>query len=295
MKSLLTTGLLSLIAACQPLPMPFQPEISEKLQNKLTQPSKGLGLLVIPIRGINKKIAVRLAQLTAEELLKRKIIAYSGIKSVHSKIVFGRAIPKINASSTRYIHLTWYLAENIADGKPKKLTEMVLPSKELNNRSTRIRDIARFVSKQIARVEFRTNFTGKSTKNYQASVYVWPIIGEERFMGKHLQNQMRERLRNDYFQVPEKLVSGALVLLGTIAINDISTEIKQVLIDWSIMDQEGKELGKLHQSNKVTVSILQKKWPQLARNIAKEASTGLRTILNTVIAKTNSTAKENLE
>ena len=98
MKSLLTTGLLSLIAACQPLPMPFQPEISEKLQNKLTQPSKGLGLLVIPIRGINKKIAVRLAQLTAEELLKRKIIAYSGIKSVNSKMIYGRAISKTNAS-----------------------------------------------------------------------------------------------------------------------------------------------------------------------------------------------------
>ena len=296
MKSFFKVVLLLLVAACQPLPMPFQPEKLEKYKNQLTQPSKRLGLLVAPIQGINKKISIRLAQLTAEELLKREIFAYSGIKSVNSKMIYGRAISKTNASPPGYIHVAWYLAENITDNAPKQIAEMVLQKKNLKNNPKRLRDIARFVSQKIAKIQFRNNFTGKSANNYQTSIYVWPIMGEKGFMGKHLQNQMRKCLRKDYFQVPEELVPGALVLLGTVSINDISSEIKKLLIDWSIMDQEGKELGKLHQSNKVTVSILQKKWPKVANNIAKEASIGLRTILNTITVKTNSTTtRKNLE
>ena len=275
------TGLALILTACQPLPQPFQPAQAKKESNPLLRLPDRAGVLVRPVAGLSPKTAQRLSQAVAASLVKRNIPAFTETGNRESLILGGRLVD--DGGEAR---IDWRLFRMGRDANQARLIVTGAPSAhEAPDSPGSFAPIADRTAAAVAgRIQSPAiaDRTATAKKRY---LHVSAISGPPEEAAAVLRTEIEAALRRNALRVSARLREDALVVAGSVSLANSEAGKKRVSVDWSVLRADGRELGKLSQSNQVAPEELDRDWPAIARGIAVSAAKGLRRLLDKIPEK----------
>ena len=99
------------LAACQPLPQPFQPAATNKSANPLLNLPDRAGVVVLPIQGMPQDSGAALAREMASALIDRNLPAFTERGNLSSLELSGQAIATPRGGTRSEIRVIWRLSE----------------------------------------------------------------------------------------------------------------------------------------------------------------------------------------
>lgn len=280
LRSLLL-GLLTLLAACQPLPQPFQPGDTVKSANPLIQPQDGYGVLVEPVRGMPDASSDALAREMAAALVLRELPAFTGLASPGSYHLSGRAVAFEHGETEALMRLTWELRDpdDVLVGKTT-VTATAPRAAWDEGRPVLMRDLVARSAGDIAALLQPPAPVDRTTTVAKRSLFVWPIDGAPRPAGELLEEELESALQARSFRVASGMKDESVVIAGTVTMTPADGGKRALAIEWTVLRPDGGELGRLKQANTVTPESLEKDWPTIARAIAAATASGVKDLLD---------------
>ncbi len=263
---------LAFVAACQPLPQPFQPDNKgmTAATDPLLQPGPSFSLLITPVRGLagnGQKMADDLAQ----ALQDREIPASSHSASKASYVLNGEA-------------------RDLGPGRSQIIWTVVDP------RGITFRVLSQPVGAPAASLaEAKVSLTSLAVA---AAILIEPALQEDASLQR---GPPKVRIANvagapgdgnqtlpaalgavlDHRKVAQidPNASDAYVVAGRVKMTEGPRNGQTIEIQWTVTDAAGKEIGTVGQKNVVPKGSLDGKWGDIAFAAAEGAADGLSRIL----------------
>jgi len=116
------------------------------------------------------------------------------------------------------------------------------------------------------------------------AVALRPIEGAPGDGAESLGRAMRQFLGRAAISVVEETQNPAAIILGRVAVSDVSTQQQEVRIDWTVLAPDGKRLGTIGQANKIPAGRLNGPWGGIANAVAENAVQGLSDLFDRLSA-----------
>lgn len=236
-----------------------------------------------PVAGMPGESGTALAREMAEALIKRNLPAFTENGNRSSLILSGQAIPRSRGTARSEIRLIW----RISDHQGVQTGEHVLDiaarkSAWAKGSPALLRDMAVKSAGKIAALIQGPAEIDRTADRTKRTLYVWRIDGAPETAGALLRTELETSLRRQAMRVSSRLREDSIVIVGTVTLKPGTKGRRALSLEWAVMTQDGKELGKLRQENEVTPRSLENEWPAIARNIATGAADGIRSVLDKV-------------
>jgi hypothetical protein len=111
------------------------------------------------------------------------------------------------------------------------------------------------------------------------SLVVWAVDGAPGDGAVTLKAALERALRRAGFRVLPELREDSLVVSGAVRIRPAGTGREHITIGWSVLDQDGAELGQVNQENVIAAGLLDGPWGEVARQIAAGALEGITEVV----------------
>ncbi len=265
------------VAACQPVPRPFQPTQKTVTIDQLVDLGPRSGVVVLATRGAEAEFAGRLAGLVAAALRDHDVPA-SAIASPRQRFVLASSLQGIaDQGNTLDVSLVWTLVD------PEGGTFTTWQQTErVNAASWREADAATlaFVAERTA-VRFVALIAvdpGGAPTGPPQSVAIWPVDGAPGDGRISLTQALAAALRLRGIAVADLGETESFIILGGIETTTAQGG-EQVDIRWSLLRPDGREVGTVSQSNIVPAGTLDGPWGEVAYAIADGAAEGLLALL----------------
>ena len=270
----LVAGLLS-IAACQPLPQPFQP--ADKDANPLLWPGARTGIVVKEIAGAPASRA--LAGEMARALREADVVASATSGNRQSFLLFASATAAPLDAIRDEIQIAWRL--NDSRGRPvgefKQTAQALNPAWKLGA-APLLRALAKQAAPKIARL-----LAGRDARLIPAAtgprVVIGPVDDAPGDGRDSLVRAMAFHLRKAGVGLSEEITDDSLVLLGSVRLSTAPSGTQRVAITWTAIDAEGAEVGTITQNARVPAGALDGPWGELAHAAAKAAASGVAELI----------------
>lgn len=272
-KFYLVPILFVLVAGCQPLPQPFADP--EKADNPIVVPTSDVGgITILPIAGVTDEKERALSAAMTDALLAEGIIAGPDSSNLRSKFLQG-AVTRTAAEGRRARYtILWDLFDG--SGKLLKSREMsaVLPANYwLPDERRSLRGLMKNAAADIARIARGDD--EESADKSGIALRVAQVTGGSDNAAVPLRHAMEAALRKRHFRITDASSPAGLVVAGAIELGPEDAEPRPIRITWSVLDRDGKELGKLTQQNTIERRELENRWDSVAAVIADNAAGGL--------------------
>lgn len=267
-------GLLS-IAACQPLPRPFQP--ADKDANPLLWPGARTGIVVKEIAGAPAPRA--LAGEMARALREADIVASATAGNRRSFLLFASATAAPLDAMRDEIRISWRL--NDSRGRPigtfRQTAQALKPAWKLGARPL-LRALAKQAAPEIARL-----LPGEDARLSPADsgpkIVILPVDDAPGDGRDSLTRAMAFHLRKAGVRLSEEITDDSLVLLGSVRLAPAPSGMQRVAITWTAISSEGKEVGTITQNARVPAGALDGPWGEWADAAAKAAASGVAELI----------------
>ncbi len=278
MFSRLLLALLALVtvAACQPLPRPFEDQ-SKEGNELLTLANRG-GVVVTPVEGAPNPSAF--AEAIADELRRLDVPATTRAGGTGNHRLAGRAqVVGASDGGRDEISLSWFLTR--ADGAlvTSSPANWRVPSEGWANGSP---DTMRAVAGLAAPELVDLIEGGRPTTQGGPALVVWAVDGAPGDGAVSLKAALERSLKRAGYRVLSDLAEDSLVVSGAIRIQPAGTGRQRVNILWAILGSDGAELAQIEQENVVTAGLLDGPWGEVARQIAAAAIDGITEVIDQV-------------
>jgi hypothetical protein len=277
------------LAACQPLPQPFQPAATNKSANPLLNLPDRAGVVVLPIQGMPQDSGAALAREMASALIDRNLPAFTERGNLSSPELLGQAIATPRGGTRSEIRVIWRLSEPNGIQRGEHALDIATRQTAWNQGSpTLLREIAEKSAGRIAAIIQGPADRDHTANRVKRTLHVWKIDGAPATAGALLRTELETALRRQALRVSSKMRDDSIVIVGTVTLaparsgNAGPTGQRDLRLDWVVMGADGRELGKLHQKNTVAAEALENDWPIIARGISVGAARGIGDILEKV-------------
>ncbi len=275
-RALLALLALLIVAACQPLPRPFENQAKEA-NELLTLANRG-GVVVMPVEGAPNPSAF--AEAIAEELRRLDVAATTRIGGSSNLRLSGRAQLVGAADGGRAeLSLSWNLVRAnsaVVGGSPS--TWRVPSDSWANGSPETMRAVAALAAPEL--VDLIEG--GRPVTQSGPALVVWAVDGAPGDGAVSLKAALERTLKRAGYRVLPDLAEDSLVVSGAIRVQPASSGRQRVNIVWAILGSDGAELAQIEQENVVNAGLLDGPWGEIARQIAAAALEGINEVIDQV-------------
>lgn len=271
------------VAACQPLPQPFQPDASKKTANPLLKLPDRSGVVVRPVDGMPEDSGAVLAREMAAALVSRNLPAFTGRGNRSSLVLTGQAIETPRGGNRSEIRVIWRISDRNGIQRGEHALDIAARKTAWTGGSpTLMRDIAQKSAGKIAEIVQGPAERDRTADGVKRTLHVWKIDGAPETAGALLRSELETALRRQALRVSSRMRDDSVIIVGTVTLSAGAKGNRQLGLDWTVMSPDGQDLGRLHQKNTVSPDALESDWPVIARGIALGAAEGIRDVLRKV-------------
>ena len=260
------------LAACGDLPRPFQP--AEKSTQAWAAPGDITwgSILVPPIAGLPPRQSAALANEVVEALQARDVPA-STRAGGRGSIVLAGQVAVVSGK------LRWTLVT--PDGETAlRFEESLLDAARLDESAPHLAAIAARAARRIA-AALEPPAADDGVARTASPVVLEGVRGAPGDGGIALARAMRHSLARIGIAVADDKDGEARLISGRVSVlrDDTASDDATVTIAWDVMRPDGKRLGTVTQSNRVSVERLTGAWGALARIVARAGAPGIAQLL----------------
>ncbi len=265
------------LAACQPRPQPFRPEVKDGTNKLLVRRDIG-GVVVRPVAGLAKPDADALSAAMVAALQKAEIPAETRSGNRLSLILDGAA----KARPGHAVDIDWRLIDSA--GRVHGTAHAVGPPSDAQGLASQAAPtLAAFVEGHPAGPAGPAA-AADGTKDGQTVLTVWPVVGAPGDGDPALSHAMHDALMAAEVPVSDQITDRGLVIAGSVHVTRAALGREEVEILWTVFDTSGAQVAKLAQNNTVPKGALDGKWGPLAREICDSAVPGVLQMLRSLPA-----------
>lgn len=259
--------------ACQPLPQPFAH--AEKAVNPAAAPTAEFGgITILSISGMSKGQSMALSQALADGLVARNILAGPGSSNPRSKFIQGSASIRVLDRRRTEVTVVWDLFAPTGNLLGTRTVSRTVSSTSWRDGNPQtIKRLGTGASAPLADLVRHT--IGEDRTGSAIALHVRAVDGVSSRDSLSFRRALSSALKRRKFAISEEPGGASLIIAGRLKLGPKNTTPRPVEITWSVLDQGGKELGKLTQRNTVTPHILKSGWTALAPVIADNAAGGV--------------------
>lgn len=264
------------IAACQPLPRPFEDQAKEA-NDLLTLANRG-GVVVMPVEGAPDPSAF--AEAVADELRRLDVAATTRTGGSSNLRLSGRAQVVGSADGGRdELSLSWSLTRTngaLVGGTPASWR---VPSEGWASAAPEtMRAVAALAAPEL--IDLIEG--GRPVAQRGPSLVVWAVDGAPGDGAVSLKAALERSLKRAGYRVLSDLAEDSLVVSGAIRIQPAGAGRQRVNILWAVLGSDGAELAQIEQENVVAAGLLDGPWGEVARQIAGAAIDGITEVIDQV-------------
>jgi hypothetical protein len=263
------------VAACQPLPRPFEDQRKE--ENELLTLANPAGVTVMPIEGAPDPAAF--AEAIADELRRLDVPATTRAGGSGTLRLTGKA-QAVRAEGPRdELSISWLLtrANGAVVGGPPASWRVPRESWASASPET-MRAVA-----GLAAPDLVTLIEGERPENRGGpALVVWAVDNAPGDGATSLKAALERSLRRAGYRVLADLTEESLVVSGAIRVQPAGSGQQRVSVVWSVLSSDGTELGQIEQENVIAAGLLDGPWGEIARQIAGAAIDGITEVLDQV-------------
>ncbi|HEX3863855.1 MAG TPA: hypothetical protein VHY35_19405 [Stellaceae bacterium] len=269
--------LLALLAACQPLPHPFE---DDKPPAALLHMRDVAGVSIAPIEGVGDESAAKLASAVVAAFLTHDIPASDKTSSLGSYQLYGRVVQKpAKKKDTTTVTALWRLYAS--DGRSVGERSVNISAKTSDWKSGKdapfdqIADLSASKLAPMMEDEAPVEAKAPDQNSLRTRIAIGKITGAPGDGGSSLANAVGGVLRRQEVAIADKGEKADLTLDGQVEVAPVKAGKQHVKIVWRMRRADGAEIGTVDQENDVPHDVLNGPWGDLAYNIAIAASDGL--------------------
>lgn len=274
--------MLLVVAGCQPLPRPFQPDDKRLNAADFARLGTRGGIIVATPTLEDPTNAERFAGLLAAALRDLDIPAIAGPQDTsHRYVLNGHLRADGHAGEATTVSGTWRLTD------PQRQDVLRFAAdRQVDSEGWRVGDVAALalVAETVA-AEMAKQFTRPApttppeattvAATSSARISIWSIGGLTDVRANALHDITQAALRARGLDVVATDDPDALVLSGWIERERDGAEMERIVIEWTVLRPNGDEVGIMSQSNVVAVGDFERYWTDVAPIIASAAADGL--------------------
>ncbi len=254
------------LAACGPLPRPFQPDDKDAENPLLRLPDSG-GIVVPPAFGLADEPARALAEAVAKAL--RDLDVPANVRA-------GNPLSLILDLQAETAQGRVKLASNLVDPQGNSLAdpngEGLLPANPDDPAAWAI------LAKPLAQALVARIKPEAVASRTVPAVHVTDVAGAPGDGGRALSRALAFHLERAGLRIADVAGPDVLAVVGTVAIADMGPDNRRVAVNWRVRDNDGAELGRVDMQNPVPTKIVERQWAELAYEIAGASAGGIRDI-----------------
>ncbi len=255
------------LAACGPLPRPFQPDDKELADNPLLRLPDSGGVIVPPAFGLADGPARALAEAVAKAL--RDLDVPANVKAGNPQSLILDLQAEIETGRVRVM-------ANLVDTKGASLAdpraEAGLPAAP--DRPEAWAPIAGPLAKAIVDAIKPEAAVARALP----AIHVESVAGAPGDGGLALVRSLAFHLERAGLRVADAAGPDTIAVVGTVTVGNVDAVTRRVSVNWRVRDAGGAELGRVDMQNPVPVQILDRQWAELAFEIAGASADGIRDI-----------------
>jgi len=261
------------LAACGPIPKPFQEAPAAKELNPLLEIPDGAGVTVFPVAGAPAELAGPLTEALVLELQRAEVPASASAALTNALLMKGTSRWQAGDAI-----IDWILTD--PDGKTVTTVQARIKANlgdyRLGNPAL-VQALAEHGAALVA-----------AALRPEASLVLdqgprrVAVVGVEGAPGdgdRALARAMTGVLAEAGIEMAPNLDEAALLLAGAVSIAPMQNGMEEVTISWWLMDNEGTVLGTLEQANAVPAGSLSDRWGPAAYDAALANVDAIREIL----------------
>jgi hypothetical protein len=274
------------LAACQPLPHPFEDAKPAPLAPAM-RPPDAAGIVVDPVTGAPAPTAVALAEAMADALRKEDVPADTKIGNTKSYHLAGTAQASENGQSMR-VTVVWALRGPDGRVVGEETASDEVPSDVWRDGG---KDLAKELSAKPA-LALAARIEGDVPVEkpvHDPVVALKPVTGAPGDGGNALSRAIGAILARAGVALKSKPADQENYLLsGKVEINPVPGGKQSVKITWSLARPDGSAIGQVSQENQVPAGSLDGAWGDVAYEVATAAAGGIVELIQRAQATTGS-------
>jgi hypothetical protein len=259
-----------LLAACQPLPHPFEPET--KGINPLLQLKEGLGVTVMPVAGVPTALGYRLSTAIAAAFRDAEIPAAVEVGNRGSFVVMGSAKTIAASRLEETLEIEWDVAAPSGQLLGNYVQQERLPlGQSAGPTPAHLAEIAQRGVAQLVGLVRDDMPVARMTEG----IAIGAIDGAPGDGGDSLRNAFEFVLRQSGIPVARPEHGEAVTLVGAVEVTPPADGKQKVAIRWVLLMPDGSEIGDVKQENAVPAGSLDHHWGNTALLVAEAAYDGI--------------------
>jgi len=281
---LLLAGLVLLLAGCEKLPRPFEPE--DKTGNPLLAPVEGQTLEVLPLQGEAPTLPDGGALQIASALVEAGLPATYGQRTATSRLLLGTA--ELGPGPLgEHLRLRWEVYGPGGSLLNVYLQEADLPAGAwmrggpgtLAKIGLEAAPILAPAAQGPEEVAARQDSVAREGQRPTVAVYgLWGAPGDG---GQSVPRALASIMTQRGFLVVDDLTPGGFAIDGVMLVENAANGQQQVSLVWRVLSgQEGEFLGQVEQANVIPAGSLDGPWGDIAAIVAAAAADGLLDLMS---------------
>ena len=268
------------VAACQPLPQPFQPDDKDIVANPLLALPGSAGVQIRLIQGAPEPTASALTSAIATALQDEGLPA-STTGNAGSYVLLGAARLVQQEAGRDQVEIGWSLLDptGIEVKRHESRWWVNQPHWQLGTPET-LKAMAVEAAPALAHAIQGDPVEQVAPK--VTGVTVWAVDGAPGDGNAALRRSIMRILRQRGVTLVPEVGDDTLVVLGSVAMDDLRDRKQQVTVRWSVIRPDGSEVGVVEQSNAVPAGSLDNAWGPVALYVAEAAADGITALIETV-------------
>lgn len=276
-KRLLPVLVVGLVAACQPLPQPFQADSRAKLNDALMRPMGETSLFIPPVSGLPDGADAALAEALAKALNDKDVPASASGRNRLTSTLSVVVEPRGSGTAWRWEERAPDGSLQANDSQPLGVAAAKLASTDAGT----IKQIALVMAEAIATKLNETAIAQAQTEVAPATLAVKECEGAPGDGNRALRQAMRELLiLGGKNPLPDPNQADYVIGCAVKVWQD-SPDSERVTIEWVLQGADGTRLGEVKQANRIPRGQLSRAWGNTAHIIAQGGWQGLSEILET--------------
>jgi hypothetical protein len=273
--------LLALLAACQPLPLPFQPDVKDT--NPLLQLDGRAGVLVLPVDGATRPEAM--ADALAAALRQIDVPASTRPIGRDARRLVGKL------EGTRFdferdsIEASWRLQDAQGNALGGLTNRWLVPRQGwFAGHPQVLAGLAEQLAPSLATLVLGE----RATAAFGPPVAVWAVDGAPGDGRVALKRAVETALRRHSVRIVNDIGDDTLVLAGAVRLSAAEAGRQRVTVTWTLLRPSGEEIGQVDQDSQVRAGLLDGPWGDVARDVASGAADGIRQLIDAYLKESRS-------
>ena len=263
-----------LLAACQPLPHPFQPEHKPL---PATSPGPRTALVVDPLSGEPEEATRQLAELLASDLRDRGIAAMTESAAANRYRLQGAILAQRLDGDRLHLDVQWQVRDPEGREAGTIQQQHVVPADRWWVADRKI--LGALAADAASKIDGMLGGVTEILSPYSVKLLIVPVEGAPGDGRVSLTDALKASLLRRDLQLASAEQDGAFVVRGFVRVGQKTRDKERVDVAWILYDSQGREIGKVRLGDNLPKGRLDRRWGEVATLVAEGSADGILQLL----------------